>query len=154
MRLLHATFALLVFAACEKSPEPTTTPDPTAQTQPTQTPATPTRFADMNAEQRLSHMQTTIDPQLGTVFKGYDATRYATFGCATCHVNKAHHPRDGLPKLTLSGDGYAKLLAAQPDVMKFMQEKVVPAMAAAMGEEPFDPATGKGYGCAGCHAVD
>lgn len=35
-----------------------------------------------------------------------------------------------------------------------MAEVVVPAMAEAMGETPFDPATGEGFGCAGCHGVD
>jgi hypothetical protein len=35
-----------------------------------------------------------------------------------------------------------------------MTAEVTPAMAAAMGEPTFDAATGKGFGCAGCHAVD
>lgn len=154
MRATIATILLLLAVACEKTPEPTDNPDTTAG--PTTEPAkpTPTRFAEMDEAQRLEHMQNVIDPKLGEVFKEHDATKYATFGCATCHVNQAHHPRDGLPKLVLSGDGYAKLVAEHPDDMKFMSEKVVPAMAAAMGEEPYDAATGKGYGCAGCHMVE
>jgi hypothetical protein len=34
-----------------------------------------------------------------------------------------------------------------------MSEKVVPDMAAALGEKPFDPATNTGFGCGGCHEV-
>jgi mono/diheme cytochrome c family protein len=156
MRLLIATSLLSFVLACEKSPEPTDNPDTTAgptDAKPPVEPA-PTKFTEMNTEQRLAHMQNVIDPQLAEVFKAFDGTKYATFGCATCHANNAHHPRDGLPKLVLSGDGYAKLAAEHPDDMKFMSEKVVPAMAKAMGEEPYDPATGKGYGCAGCHMVE
>lgn len=153
MRSSVAIFMLVLAVACEKAPEPTANPDTTAGPT-TDAAPTPTRFAEMNQEQRLEHMQSVIDPKLAAVFKANDATRYATFGCATCHVNQAHHPRDGLPKLKLSGDGFAKLTAEHPEDMKFMAEQVVPAMAEAMGEEPFDPATGKGYGCAGCHAVE
>ena len=36
--------------------------------------------------------------------------------------------------------------AMKPDVVKFMSEKVVPDMAAAMGDQPFDPKTHKGFG--------
>jgi hypothetical protein len=45
-------------------------------------------------------------------------------------------------------------MAEKPAIMKFMGEQVVPAMATAMGEPPFDPATHKGFGCGGCHAVN
>lgn len=63
-------------------------------------------------------------------------------------------PQSTLPRLTLSGDGFQKLRAKQPEVTTFMAEVVVPAMAEALGEPPFDPATGEGFGCAGCHGVD
>ena len=43
--------------------------------------------------------------------------------------------------------------AKKPEIVKFMSEKVVPDMANALGEKPFDPATKQGFGCAGCHEV-
>ena len=40
------------------------------------------------------------------------------------------------------------------EISKFMHEKVVPEMAAAMGQKPYDPATKTGFGCMNCHAVE
>jgi hypothetical protein len=102
----------------------------------------------------MERMTKVVMPQMGEVFKAFDAERYGTFDCATCHVNHAHHPKDGLPKLVLSNGGFEQLTADKPEIMKFMNEKVAPAMATAMGEPPFDPSTGTGFGCAGCHTVE
>ncbi|APR78472.1 Hypothetical protein A7982_03819 [Minicystis rosea] len=111
-------------------------------------------FSAMNNEQKIAHMKAVITPKMGKVFQEGDAKRYADFGCKTCHGEKKQDPHMVLPRLTLSGDGFQKLMAAKPAVMKFMSEKVTPEMAAAMGEKPFDPATKKGFGCGGCHAVN
>jgi hypothetical protein len=108
----------------------------------------------MTKEQRLNHMKMVIQPTMGKVFTAFDAKRFGEFGCATCHgPQKNQDPHQALPKLTLSGDGFKKLSAEKPAMMKFMSELVTPAMATAMGEKPFDPATKTGFGCAGCHTV-
>jgi len=101
----------------------------------------------------MDRMTGVVMPDMGPVFKAFDPKRFAGFDCATCHVNHAHLPKDGLPKLVLSNGGYEKLVAEQPEIMKFMGEQVVPAMVKAMAETPFDPATGQGFGCNGCHTV-
>jgi cytochrome c551/c552 len=44
--------------------------------------------------------------------------------------------------------------ADKPEVAKFMAEKVVPEMAATLGEPPYDMTTHKGFGCGGCHTID
>ncbi len=110
-------------------------------------------FSTMSKEQRLNHMKAVIRPTMAKVFQDYDAKDFADFGCTTCHGDKHGDTHDALPKLKLSGDGFQKLAAQKPAVMKFMAEKVTPAMATAMGEKPFDPATHQGFGCGGCHAV-
>ena len=51
-------------------------------------------------------------------------------------------------------DGKITAFAEKSEVANFMATKVVPAMAAAMGEKPYDPATHQGFGCAGCHTVE
>ena len=117
-------------------------------------PAATPAFSTMTNEQKLQHMKVVIRPEMGKVFSDYDGKRYGEFGCRTCHGDKKQDPHMVLPKLTLSGDGFQKLMAAKPAVMKFMSEKVTPAMAVAMGEKPFDPATHKGFGCGGCHTVN
>jgi hypothetical protein len=103
-------------------------------------------------EDKATRMKTVVKPQMAKVFQGHDATRYADFGCATCHGPKmAPKPQDFLPKLDLSPDGFKKLMTDKPEVVKFMHEQVVPAMAAAMGDKPYDMTTKQGFGCLGCH---
>ena len=101
-------------------------------------------------------MKTVIQPTMGQVFKGFDGKRYGEFGCATCHGEKKEDPHKALPRLTLTPEGFKKIDATKPTepaVLKFMIEQVTPAMAKAMNEQPYDPATRKGFGCTGCHTV-
>lgn len=155
---IYRTFfiaAALLFA-CEK--QPTTTPSETPPATDTKTDAPAddgtASFFTLDKEGKMQRMTKVVMPDMGPIFKAYDAEKYGKFDCATCHVNHAHKPKDGLPKIVLSNGGYEKLAAEKPELMKFMSEQVAPAMAKAMGEPPFDPATGKGFGCAGCHTVE
>ncbi len=112
-------------------------------------------FDDLPMEKKVEVMSTKVVPNVGKLFKEHDGKKFEKFGCATCHgPQKKDDPRKVLPKLTLSNGGFEKLAKAKPEMMKFMGEKVVPAMAEALNEKPYDPATHKGFGCAGCHTVD
>lgn len=152
-------FLALSVAACDRANA--------SATPPSETPAAPQTdgaapvaddgsrpFHELDKDGKMQRMTKIVTPQMGEIFKAWKPDKYAKFGCDTCHVNHVHHPKDGLPKLVLSGGGYEKLVAEQPEMMKFMGEQVAPAMAKAMGEPPFDPATGQGFGCGGCHSVE
>ena len=113
------------------------------------------KFDDLPQDKKVEVMATKVVPDVGKLFKEHNAKKFDKFGCATCHgPQKKDDPRKVLPKLTLSNGGFEKLSKQKPEMMKFMGEQVVPAMAAALGEKPFDPATNKGFGCAGCHTVE
>ena len=113
------------------------------------------KFDDLPKDKKVEVMATKVVPDVGKLFKEHNAKKFDKFGCATCHgPQKKDDPHKVLPKLTLSNGGYEKLSKQKPEMMKFMGEKVVPAMAAALGEKPFDPATKQGFGCAGCHTVE
>jgi hypothetical protein len=151
--------AALLVSACEKQTTPSTPPSetpPATDTNTTDAPADDgtSSFFTLDEQGKMQRMTKVVMPQMGEVFKAYDAEKYGKFDCATCHVNHAHKPKDGLPKIVLSNGGWEKLSAEKPELMKFMSEQVAPAMAKAMGEPPFDPATGKGFGCTGCHTVE
>jgi hypothetical protein len=112
-------------------------------------------FHALSHEQQVEIMRTKVVSNVGKLFKEHDAAKYGNFSCKTCHgASSKNEPHDVLPKLTLSNGGFEKLQQTKPAMMKFMSEEVVPTMAAAMGEKPFDPATKQGFGCAGCHKVD
>lgn len=106
----------------------------------------------MTKDEQVAFMKKNVVPEMGPVFKGYDAKRYAEFSCKTCHGPKFKNPKEFLPKLTLK-DGKLDIPADDAAIAKFMGEQVVPHMAAAMGLKPFDMATHTGFGCGGCHTM-
>ncbi|MBI4956291.1 MAG: hypothetical protein HY908_30015 [Myxococcales bacterium] len=156
-----AALALSV-AACKK--EPTTPPQPTAAptaaptAEPTASasaaPEVPTAWSDdLTKEQKGAFMKKVVLPAMAPVFQAADAKKYAAFGCKTCHGPDFKDPDEFLPALTVKGDKMTAF-ADKPDVSKFMMDKVLPEMAKAMGMQPYDPATKKGFGCGGCHKID
>jgi hypothetical protein len=164
--------SLSLFAACGPStPPPGTagagTPSATPTTSATES-AAPTTTESASAkpavvvpatwkdaktkEEKVAFMKEKVKPTLGDLFKAYDGTKYADFGCQSCH-GKGQAPTDFLPKLTFK-DGKITAAATNPKMVEFMHSKVVPAMAGLFGEQPFDPATKTGFGCKGCHTVE
>ncbi|HYQ45748.1 MAG TPA: hypothetical protein VER11_27435 [Polyangiaceae bacterium] len=106
----------------------------------------------MTKDEQVAFMKKNVVPEMGPVFKAYDAKRYAEFGCKTCHGPKFKDPKEFLPKLTIK-DGKLDIPADDAAIAKFMGEQVVPHMAAALGLKPFDMATHTGFGCGGCHTM-
>ncbi len=150
-------------------PEAVTPPAPTATaptaTAPTTTapsaapagPAAPGALAwkDMNHDQRLDFMKTTVMPKMKAEFAAYDGKRFGSINCSTCHGAGAKEgtfkmPNPKLPKVPNDMAGFEKLMKEKPEAVKFMS-KIVPMMAEMLGEQPFDPKTGKGFGCHECH---
>jgi hypothetical protein len=179
MRTFRASFVATIFltlSACGGAPaEPATPPPPppvpaapepapsaTAEApKPTETAAAPEAppppahdvwKEGMTKDEEIAFMKKNVVPEMGPVFKGYNAKRYAEFGCKTCHGPKFKEPKDYLPKLTFK-DGKITAFAEKPEIAKFMAEQVTPHMAAAMGMKPFDMTTHTGFGCNGCHTV-
>lgn len=154
----------LVFAACGgNEPQPTsptgpqgtaTAPATTAAVAPTAPAAAVTAFRDAKGKDaQMAYMQNQVQGRMGKAFQAHDGKRYADFSCKTCHGPNYVEPKAFLPKLTMKG-GNLTAFAEKPEVSKFMAEKIVPEMAAAMGEKPYDPATHQGFGCGGCHAIE
>lgn len=149
----------LALGACKPPETKPTTPGDTADTKAgggdtTKPPHDASKpFHELDEDGKMARMTEVVMPKIGEMFRGYDATKYAGFDCGTCHVNHAQHPRDGLPKIKLSGGGYEALAKEKPELMAFMGQ-LAPAMAQVMGEPPFDPKTGQGFGCGGCHTVE
>jgi hypothetical protein len=149
-------------------PEAVTPPAPTASA-PATTPTAPATAApastapaggalawkDMNHDQRLDFMKTTVMPKMKAEFAAYDSKRFGSINCSTCHGDGAKAgtfkmPNPKLPKAPNDMAGFEKLAKEKPDAVKFMS-KITPMMAEMLGEQPYDPKTGKGFGCHECH---
>lgn len=117
----------------------------------------PFDWKGLNKEQRIDHMKKVVMPKMSSVFQGADAKKYADFSCVVCHgpgakQGKFDMPNPGLPKLTV-GDHKKPFAKHKPEIVKFMGEKVVPAMAEALNVPPFNPETKQGFGCGSCHVI-
>jgi len=135
----YLSIVLLTLAACSGDDE-----DPADSGQPT----TPASWQDMDFDQRASYMADVVMPALQPEFEAYDA-RFADMNCGTCHGAGAD---DGT--FTMPSDGlYPIDFAAFPTGAgaDFMMDTVTPMMVDLLDEEAFDPKTGAGFGCLGCH---
>lgn len=108
---------------------------------------------DLSMQEKAAFMKAHVIPPLTTAFQASDAKKYATVGCVTCHGPQMKDTKEALPHLTFK-DKTLTAFAEKPEVSKYMHEKIVPAMAKALGMPEYDPATQKGFGCGGCHAID
>lgn len=143
---------LIGVSACGGAPAAPAAPSVPASSSAT-APAPAAWAEELTIDQKVAFMKEHVTPGMSKVFREHDASRYASFGCATCHGPDKKDPKDFLPRLTMK-DGKLTAFAEAPEVSKFMAEKVVPPMASFMGQKPYDPATGKGFGCGGCHGID
>jgi hypothetical protein len=111
----------------------------------------------MNDRDRGRYMNDVVMPAMTALFQAYDPERYANVTCATCHGENArrvhfHMPTSSLAPLPAFGtEGWERMAAEHPRMMAFMAERMVPAMAQLLGQSPFDPQTGRGFGCMNCH---
>jgi len=109
---------------------------------------------DMPTKEKAEFMKQKVLPAMTKTFQEYDAKKYEKFSCKTCHGPEMKpKPVDALPELHFK-DGKLTEADTNPDIVKFMHEKVAPQMADIFGKKPYDPATKEGFGCNGCHKVN
>ncbi|MBL9021500.1 MAG: hypothetical protein JNL21_04845 [Myxococcales bacterium] len=130
---------------------------PTAETPPP--PPAKKAWKDMTADEKKKFMATDVMPAMAKTFGEFDAKEFGKFECVTCHGDAGKGdkatfkmPNPKLPKLDPK-DGFKKHAAKHQKDLDFMMQKVTPQMAQLIGAQPFDPATGQGFGCAGCHEM-
>lgn len=121
-------------------------------------PGPATLWKDMSKQERAAFMKKTVMPRMSADFVAFDAKEFGEMSCATCHGDGAKDksfkmPNPKLPKLVPTEEGFRKLSADHPDMMKFMGQKVLPDMVALLGVAPYDPKTHQGFGCFACHPM-
>jgi hypothetical protein len=110
-------------------------------------------FDKLSHEDKVKLMKEHMTPEMKTAFQGFDAKKFATFNCKTCHgkdpaKTKFKMPNPELPKLDVAALRAGK---QAPKMAKFMGDVVEPLGAKIVGQEPYDPKTNKGFGCLECH---
>lgn len=128
---------------------------PTSATSPP--PGPPRPWAELSRDERAAHMSREVLPRMAALFLEYDAARYDGFGCPTCHGEGARERGFAMPSPSLlplhpSGtEGQYQLVRDHPAGVRFMFNRVMPAMQALLGAPEFDASTGEGFSCFACH---
>ncbi len=156
------TFVLLasfLTAACGGKSSSTTTPvgggsGPDMAGSAAAKPLPDVPFDSLDHEQRIQFMKEVVLPTMEPLFKGHDATKYAEFGCKTCHGPSAEQgkfdmPNEGLPKLF--GPGMAKF---KKEDLEWMGKEIKPTMARLLKQTEYSESNPKGFGCLECHTME
>jgi hypothetical protein len=111
----------------------------------------------MSYDEKEWYMVGKVHPVMRQVFQTYDAQKYEgeKFECVPCHgpnaaEKKYKMPGDHLSAIPQYGSPDWKAME-NAKIVKFMLQRVNPAMASLIGEKSFDPTTGQGFNCWGCH---
>jgi hypothetical protein len=113
-------------------------------------------WKSMDKKARKTYMKTKVMPEMKKAFQAYDAKRYKSFTCVTCHGDGAvkgdfKMPNAKLPRLPKDMAGFKALGEKKPEAMKFMGGEVKPKMAALLNMPEYKPEHPTGFGCNACH---
>lgn len=120
-------------------------------------PAPARPWAELDHQERAHHMSRHVTPAMAELFEAYDAERFGSFGCASCHGTDARErhyamPSPSLPVLYPTGSiGQHRAVAQFPEGVRFMYSEVTPAMRQLLGAPEYDEATHEGFTCYACH---
>jgi hypothetical protein len=112
-------------------------------------------WAQMNIDQRKTHMKNVVLPRAAAVFQSWRPGRYDRADCTLCHGPAALNgifkmPTDHLPRLSgevLLGPEFEN----HPATTRLKLDRLVPEVAAALGVKSFSIITRTGFGCYSCH---
>jgi hypothetical protein len=123
--------------------------------------AGPTKYEDMDFEQRRAFMTDVVLPEMTEVFVAFDP-KFKGMTCATCHGEGASDgtyamPSSQIPPLPASEEAFLEY-NKDPEHARwsqFMVDEVWPEMAELLQVEVFDPKTRpEGFSCSNCHTHD
>ena len=118
----------------------------------------------MTFEQKRAYMKATVAPTMKPIFRAFDAKKFKTVNCETCHGRdgadrKFKMPSNDIHPLPNTKEGFEAKLKAEPTWPKwteFMAQKVEPAMGKLLDVPVFDPKkpVEGAFSCGKCHKLE
>lgn len=121
-------------------------------------------WKDMTYKQKKAYMNSAVEPTMKPIFKAFDAKKFKTFNCETCHgkdgvERKFKMPSNDIHPLPNTKEGFEAKLKEEPTWPKwteFMAQKVEPAMGKLLAVPVFDPKkpVEGAFSCGKCHKLE
>jgi cytochrome c553 len=121
-------------------------------------------WKSMTFKQKKAYMKVAVAPTMKSIFQAFDAKKFKTFTCETCHGRdgvdrKFKMPSNDIHPLPNTPAAFEAKLKAQPTWPKwteFMSQKVEPAMGKLLDVPVFDPKkpVEGAFSCANCHKLE
>ena len=121
-------------------------------------------WKDMTFKQKKAFMKTAVTPAMKPIFQAFDAKRFKTFNCETCHGKdgsdrKYKMPSNDIHPLPNTPAAFEAMLKTEPTWPKwteFMAQKVEPAMGKVLDVPVFDPKkpVEGTFSCGNCHKLE
>ena len=118
----------------------------------------------MTFRQKKAYMKAAVAPTMKPIFQAFDAKKFKTFNCETCHGKdgadrKFKMPSNDIHPLPNTKEAFEAKLKAEPTWPKwteFMSQKVEPAMGKLLDVPVFDPKkpVEGAFSCAKCHKLE
>ena len=124
---------------------------------PAVTPPQSISWDQLDLDARRAAMHRDVLPLAQRLFREFDAERYASVTCATCHGPGAANGSFEMPNpriLALHPSGSPEqrvMVEAHPQMVRFMFNHLLPEVRDVMGAAPYDTETGEGFSCYSCH---
>lgn len=116
----------------------------------------PGEWATWSHEQKLAYMKSGFLDAERAIFASWEPVRFKELTCRNCHGpgvadGTFRLPNPALAHLAPGADGFKELAAHEPEVLAFMQKRLVPETARLLGVPPFDFEAHTGFSCYQCH---
>jgi len=124
----------------------------------------PKPWKEMSYKEKKSYMRTAVMPALKPVFKAFDAKKFKTFQCDTCHgkdgaERKYKMPSNDIHALPNTPEDFQAMMKKMPEWPKwtdFMVKSVEPAMGKVLGVAIYNPEKPdeNAFACKNCHKLE
>jgi hypothetical protein len=116
----------------------------------------PGEWSTWSHEQKLAYMKSGFIDAERAIFASWEPVRFQNLECRDCHGpgvadGSFRLPNPDLPHLAPGSDGFKELAAHEPEVLMFMQKRLVPETARLLGVPAFDFEAHTGFSCYQCH---
>ncbi|HEX8796032.1 MAG TPA: hypothetical protein VF765_34015 [Polyangiaceae bacterium] len=116
----------------------------------------PGEWATWSHEQKLAYMKSGFLDAERVIFASWEPVRFKELTCRNCHGPSVadgsfRMPNPQLAHLAPGAPGFQELAAHEPEVLMFMQQRLVPETARLLGVPAFDFEAHTGFSCYQCH---